>query len=80
MYRTHQVDEALVDAHLVAVPGLGALTAGRLAGGDTQDLGGQAHRPLHIQVLVLGPTLQVSTHCVQQRVGPPNLAIKTVSF
>jgi len=30
--RGSQVDQALVDAHLVAVPGLGTLTAGRLAG------------------------------------------------
>jgi predicted methyltransferase MtxX (methanogen marker protein 4) len=30
--RRRQVDQALVDAHLVAVPRLGTLTAGRLAG------------------------------------------------
>ena len=30
--RGSQVDQALVDAHLVAVPGLGTLTAGGLAG------------------------------------------------
>lgn len=30
--RGSQVNQALVDAHLVAVPGLGTLTAGRLAG------------------------------------------------
>jgi hypothetical protein len=29
-----QVNQALVDAHLVHVPGLGTLTAGRLAGGN----------------------------------------------
>lgn len=30
--RSRQVDQALVDAHLKAIPGLGALTAGGLAG------------------------------------------------
>lgn len=34
-----QVDEALVDAQLEHVPGLGTLTARGLAGGDLQVLG-----------------------------------------
>lgn len=34
-----------MDAHLIAVPGLATLTAGSLAGGDAQDLGGHASRP-----------------------------------
>jgi hypothetical protein len=42
-----------VDAHLVAVPGLGTLTAGRLAGGDLEGLGGQADGALVAEVLVL---------------------------
>jgi hypothetical protein len=29
-----QINQALVDAHLVHIPGLGTLTTGRLAGGD----------------------------------------------
>lgn len=49
-----QVDEALVDAHLEAVPGLGTLTAGGLAGGDLEGLGGQADGALEAQVLALG--------------------------
>lgn len=49
-----EVDEALVDAHLEAVPGLGALTAGGLAGGDLERLGGQADGALCAEVLVLG--------------------------
>ncbi len=40
--------------HLVAVPGLGTLTAGRLAGGDLEGLGGQANRALVAKVLGLG--------------------------
>jgi hypothetical protein len=43
-----------VDAHLEAVPGLGALTAGGLAGGDLEGLGGQADRALEAEVLALG--------------------------
>lgn len=34
--RAVQVNETLVDAHLVAVPSLGTLTAGRLARGNAQ--------------------------------------------
>jgi len=49
-----QVDEALVDAHLEAVPGLGALTARGLAGGDLEGLGGQADGALEAEVLALG--------------------------
>lgn len=52
--RRMKIDEALVDAHLKGIPGLGALTARRLAGGDLEVLGGQAHGALDAQVLVLG--------------------------
>ena len=41
-----EVDEALVDAQLEAVPGVGALTVRRLARGDAEDLGREADRPL----------------------------------
>lgn len=37
-----QVDDALVDAHLEAVPRVGALTAGGLARRDLQHLGREA--------------------------------------
>lgn len=43
-----------MDAHLVAVPGLGTLTARGLAGGDLEGLGGQADGALEAQVLALG--------------------------
>lgn len=49
-----QVDEALVDAHLIGIPGLGTLTAGRLAGCDLEVLGGQADRALDAELLGLG--------------------------
>lgn len=64
-----QIDDALVDAHLEAVPGLGTLTARRLARGDVQHLGGQADGTSHLalQALVLGATLQVSAHCTTEK-------------
>lgn len=49
-----QVDEALVDAHLEGVPGLGTLTVGGLAGGDLELLGGKADGALDAEVLGLG--------------------------
>lgn len=54
--------------HLEAIPRVGSLTAGRLAGGDLQHLGGQAHRPLDLEVLVLGPLEQDLTDCRAQNV------------
>jgi hypothetical protein len=48
------LDQALVDSHLVAVPGLGTLTTRGLAGGDLQDLGGEADGSLDAEVLGLG--------------------------
>lgn len=64
-----QVDDALVDAHLEAVPGLGTLTARGLAGGDAQHLGGQADGAGHLalEALVLRTALQVGAHLLQRR-------------
>lgn len=42
-----------MDAQLVAVPGLGTLTAGGLSGGDLEGLGGQADGALDAEVLAL---------------------------
>ena len=60
-----QVDDALVDAHLEPVPGLGALTARGLPGGDPQSLGGHPHGSLDLQVLVLGSSDQVAADLLQ---------------
>jgi len=49
-----EVDNALVDAELVAVPGLGTLTVGGLTGGDAEHLGGDADGALNLELLVLG--------------------------
>ena len=43
-----------MDAHLVAVPSLGTLTARGLAGGDLEGLGRQADGALNAKVLALG--------------------------
>lgn len=48
------LNQTLVDAHLVEIPGLGTLTARGLTGGDLEVLGGQADGALDAQVLALG--------------------------
>jgi len=60
-----EVDEALVDAHLKGVPGLGTLTVGRLTGGDLQDLGGQADGALDAELLVLGTVDELLAHLLE---------------
>jgi len=60
-----EVDEALVDAHFEAVPGIGTLTARGLAGSDAQALGGHAHRASHTELAVSGALLQVRAHLLQ---------------
>jgi hypothetical protein len=49
-----EVDEALVDAELVEIPGLGTLTTRGLAGGDLEVLGGQADGALDGEALAAG--------------------------
>lgn len=63
--RAVQINDSLVDPHLKAVPSLGALTTGCLAGGDTEGLGGHANGSLHTKVLFLGTAYQVLTHWVR---------------
>lgn len=58
-----QVEDALVDAHLEAVPGVGSLAARGLARDDLQLLGGQAHGAGHLELLVHGALLQVRANC-----------------
>jgi len=61
----NSLNQALVDAHLVAVPGLGALTAGGLAGGDGQVTAGQADGALDAQVLALGAVDQLAADLLE---------------
>ena len=54
-----QVDHALVDLHLVAVPGVETVTARGLAGGDAQGAGGQADGAADLDLLLVGAGHQV---------------------
>lgn len=55
-----------MDAHLVHVPGLGALTAGGLAGGDLECLGWQADGALDAELLRLGALEELRAHLLQR--------------
>ena len=58
-----QVEDALVDTHLEAVPGVGSLAARGLARDDLELLGGQAHGAGHLELLVNGALFQVRANC-----------------
>jgi hypothetical protein len=60
-----EVDEALVDAHLVAVPSVGTITARALASGDAEGAGGQADGALDLDLLVGGAAHQVADDLLQ---------------
>lgn len=62
-----QIDEALVDAHLVSIPGLGTLSTGSFPGGNSQNLSGHAHWSLHLQGLLLSSLDKISTHCRKKK-------------
>ena len=62
-----QVDETLVDLHLVAVERGGTVTARRLAGRVREQLRRHAHWALDLEVLVLGALQQVRAHCATAR-------------
>ena len=48
------VDDSLVDAHLVAIVGVGTIAAGRATGGHGQHLGGDADDTTGFVALLLG--------------------------
>lgn len=60
-----EVDETLVDAHLVLVPGLGTLTVGGLTGGDVQGLGGKTDGALDLEGLGAGTVDQLRAHLLE---------------
>jgi hypothetical protein len=49
-----QVNQTLVDSHLILVKGFGTVTTRRLTGGDTKDLGGETNGTLNLELLILG--------------------------
>ena len=57
-----EVEDALVDAHLEAVIGVGTLTARGLADQELEDLGGHADGAGHLEVLVKSLVLELSAH------------------
>jgi len=61
-----EINETLVDAHLEAIPGLGSLSAGSLAGRDAEDLSRHAHGALDLQLLVLSTTDKICADCKKQ--------------
>ena len=60
-----QVQDSLVNAHLEAIVGVGTLTARRLSGHDSQDLGGHAHRAGHLEASQHSLVLQVGAHLLE---------------
>ncbi|GMR55744.1 hypothetical protein PMAYCL1PPCAC_25939, partial [Pristionchus mayeri] len=57
------VDDTLVDAHLVTIPGLGSLSARSLAGGDAEHLGGHANGALNLELLLLSAVDEEGADC-----------------
>lgn len=58
----NQINHTLVDSHLKVLPGVGTLSARRLASGDAQVLGGQTNRSGNLHLLLGGNTLDISAH------------------
>ena len=48
----YSLNQALVDPHLVQIPGLATLTVGGLSGGDLEGLGWESDRSLDVEGLV----------------------------
>lgn len=63
--RRLEVDDALVDAHLEAVPGLRTLTARGTTGGDAQGAGRHADGATHADVLALCTVDEVLAHLLE---------------
>jgi len=57
--RSIQINQALVNPHLVRIPSLATFTAGRLTGRDPEVLGGQANGALDAEILGFGAVDQL---------------------
>jgi hypothetical protein len=66
-----EIDDTLVDAHLEAIPGLGALTARSHTGGDAESLGWEADRAsdLALEAVALSLALEVRADCTREMEG-----------
>lgn len=60
-----EVDQSLVDSHLVGVPGLGTLSVRCLSGGDFEDLGWESDWSLDSQFLALGSSNEVGADLLE---------------
>jgi hypothetical protein len=60
-----QVDQALVDAHFEAVPGVGTLSTRSLTGGNSQVLGGETDGSSDMKLLVQRGLFQVGANLFQ---------------
>merc|ERR1712002_241515 len=58
-----KLDDALVDSHLVSVPGLGTFTAGGLSGGDSKSAGWHRSWSLDLDGAALVDTSCVDSLC-----------------
>lgn len=63
--RIDSLNQTLVDAHLVLVPGLRTLTVGGLTGGDVQGLGGQTDGALDLEGLGAGTVDELLAHLLE---------------
>jgi hypothetical protein len=61
-----KIQDALVNAHLKAIVGVGSLTARRLADYQLEDLGWHSHRASDLDSKVKGLVLQLGTHLFQR--------------
>jgi len=59
--RAVDVEDSLVDFHLITIPGVGSITTRRTSGGDGQAFGGHAVGSLGFVSLVLGSSNNLST-------------------
>ncbi len=59
-----KVNDALIYAHFIAVPCLGALTAWRLSGRNAKNFGWHADRPLGFDLLFFGALDQSAAYCL----------------
>jgi len=56
-----QVNQPLVNSHLITIPGFRTLTVGRFPSRDLEDFGWQSHGSLDFKILVLGAGNQIRT-------------------
>ncbi len=61
-----EVNDSLVDPHLIPVPGLGALATWSLTSRDLQDLGRHTNGTFDLQLRLPGTSDKIPTHCQKE--------------